>query len=92
MDWDSFDQFSTDSNSLVLFVEMVYDSKESEDWFAVCSCETGMKGAVCIHTLAIYFKEGKMVPLSKQPKVKRFSRNQSKVPHHNERTKKQVRF
>ena len=71
---------------------MVYDTEESEDWYAVCSCETGMKGAVCIHAVALYYKEEKMIPLSKQPKVKRFSRNQSKLPHHREKAKKQVRF
>ena len=44
--------------------------------FAVCSCETGMKEAFCNPAITIYFNEGKMIPLSQQPKVKRFSRNQ----------------
>ena len=76
---------------------MVYDDEEYEDWFAVCSCETGMKGAVCIHAIALYFKEGKMNNENDSPQpaakeVKGFSRNQSKVPHHREKTNKQVRF
>ena len=92
LDWDSFDQFSTDTQSLALFIEKVYDSEESSDWFAVCSCEVGLRGNVCLHAVAIYFHEGKMVPLSKQPKVKRFSRAQAKVPHPKKKSNKQVRF
>ena len=63
LDYDTFDSFTADQ-MYCCFVQYVFQTSDGtveEDFSLVCDCEDGVKGRMCVHKIAIYFKKGKMV-------------------------------
>ena len=90
LDWETFDQFKTDNKS-VKFIQDVYPNKElkAEEVTVICDCVEGIRGKMCLHSVAQYYRLGMMKKPSLIPENQRFSKaTHGKVPG----ARKQIRF
>ena len=82
LDWETFDQFKTDNKS-VKFIQDVYPNKEwkAEEVTVICDCVEGIKGKMCFHSVAQYYRLGMMKKPFLIPENQRFSKaTHGKVP------------
>ena len=89
LDYENFDQFTKDL-TFAAFVELVEQDEDGvDDFFAVCSCELGVKGHICLHQLAVLYELKKMTPLSEGKTISnRNRRSKGLVP----KASTQIRF
>ena len=73
LDWENFKQFKTDNKS-VKFIQDVYPNKEwkAEEVTFICDCVGGIRGKMCLHSVAQYYRMGKMNKPSLIPENQRW--------------------
>ena len=90
LEYDNFDQFK-DDNHRVNFIQEVFPNQNwrLEQITIICDCVEGIRGKICLHAVAQYFRLDLMKKPSEIPEGERFSKsNHGRVPG----SRKQIRF